>query len=171
MHAQSSFPNCAASRHRFWRRCDLYSASTAALLQIHPVARAVDETRQNADSRAEPQRCLASSVRLFAPYWVSSFTVKRKRRLMNVLILAMTRCPARSLHTYTLQSSAYRTNRYPRCASSHQFIKHDVAQQRRQRPTLRHTLLRCHHHTVGHHHLGVEHLPDQHQQSLVRYPD
>jgi hypothetical protein len=42
----------------------------------------------------------------------------RMRCSRNLRIDAMTRCPARSLRTKILQSSAYRTNRSPRLASS-----------------------------------------------------
>src|SRR5215207_2991048 len=38
-----------------------------------------------------------------------------------------------------------------------ELVQHDVAEQRRQRSTLRCPLLRAHHHSIRHHHLGLEH--------------
>jgi hypothetical protein len=38
-----------------------------------------------------------------------------------------------------------------------EFVQHDITEQRRQRPALRHALVRTHHHPIGHHHLGFQH--------------
>ena len=51
-----------------------------------------------------------------------------------------------------------------------ELVQHDVAQQRRQRTALRRSLVRAHHHSVGHHHLGLQHLADEPKQTPVLDP-
>ena len=48
-----------------------------------------------------------------------------------------------------------------------ELVQHDITEQRRQRPALRHTLLRAHHHSVGHHHLGFQHPVDEREEPPV----
>ena len=55
-------------------------------------------------NRSRKPRKWRSSGRATAD--LASFTFRRNRRSMNSVRLAITRCPARSLRTYTLASSA-----------------------------------------------------------------
>lgn len=48
-------------------------------------------------------------------------------------------------------------------------IQNDIAEQRRKRASLRNSLVRAHQHAVRHHHLGLQHPADQHEQSLVAH--
>lgn len=48
-----------------------------------------------------------------------------------------------------------------------ELIQHDVRQQRRERAALRRALLCRHHHTVGHHNFGLQHLSNQQQHAFV----
>jgi hypothetical protein len=48
-----------------------------------------------------------------------------------------------------------------------EFVQHDVTEQRRQRPTLRHALLRAYHHAVWHYHLGFQHPVNEHDEPSV----
>ena len=82
----------------------------------------------------------------------------------------MTRCPARSLRTKILQSSAYRTNRRPRRASSPiQFVEDDVGQQRRERAALRRSFLDGDPRSVRHHHRRLQHQAYEGDHPLVRH--
>jgi len=42
-----------------------------------------------------------------------------------------------------------------------ELAQHDVAQQRRERTSLRGALARAHHHAIRHHHLGLQQAKDQ----------